>query len=362
MAIKIGKEELVRLYEIEKLNDKEIGVLFNFSHRYIGYLRKQYNIKTMSRSERNPLNQQLLTYLYEHEKLTDAEIGEQYGYCESHIGYLRDKYGIKTNKSFQKHRKIDVVKIYNEYVEEGLYQQEIADRYGVSKDWLVIKWSEMGLKIRKNRRHGKFKSLLTNESAMEILTGTLLGDAYLGKTGKGYRIELKHAVSQQEWLAWKAKRLSSAFDFSFDYITDTRGFKGLPQVRAVSRLHPELDDVYFEWYEDDGKKYISLSSMLTITPLALAVWIMDDGTLNKKRYTIYSQSFTRDENDYLCEYLNDTFGLHARTRKHRDNEWVISFMAKDFNYISGYLEKYFAKDVPSMAYKWNKNSSPVLHM
>ena len=362
MVVKISENVLKQLYCKEMLTDKQIAEKLNTTRNDINRMRKKYDIKTIKRKDRNPLTNFVLKQLYEEEKLTDKEIGSRFGYSAGYVTELRKKYGIATNRSFQMHRKLDLTKIYAEYIREGLYQKEIADRYNVSKDWLITKWKAMGLKIKTNHRHGVYKSLLTNQIILEILTGTLLGDAHLSKRKKSCRLEIKHAVSQQEWVAWKIKRLSAVFNFSVSHIINTSGFEGQPQVRGISKTHPELSDIYREWYDEAGIKYISWSTLLTITPLTLAVWIMDDGSLNKKSYTLYSQSFSKEENQVLCDYLNQQLGLHARCRKHREGETVIAFPIEDYNFISGQLEYYFGKHVPSMAYKWGKNSYPVLQM
>lgn len=48
-----------------------------------------------------------------------------------------------------------------------------------------------------------------------------------------------------------------------------------------------------------------------LTPLALAVWFMDDGKKHGYGYSFATNSFTLEEVDFLCKVLQSKFNLTA---------------------------------------------------
>lgn len=113
-----------------------------------------------------------------------------------------------------------------------------------------------------------------------ILIGTILGDAYLQKTGKkNARLRFEHGVNQKDYLLWKVSKLSGLF-------------QGKPKY--IERKHPLTDKIYKYWrhqsnstpelgkwrmiFYDDGRKRIPENlSELSRDILTWAVWYMDDG-------------------------------------------------------------------------------------
>lgn len=113
-----------------------------------------------------------------------------------------------------------------------------------------------------------------------ILIGTLLGDAYLQKTGKkNARLRFEHGVNQKDYLLWKVSKFSGLF-------------QGKPKY--IERKHPLTDKIYKYWrhqsnstpelgkwrmiFYDDGRKRIPENlPELSKDILTWAVWYMDDG-------------------------------------------------------------------------------------
>ena len=68
----------------------------------------------------------------------------------------------------------------------------------------------------------------------DILIGTVLGDAYLQKTGqKNARLRLEHGGKQKEYIMWKAKELGNLI-------------QGKP--KPLKRVHPITKKTYSYWY------------------------------------------------------------------------------------------------------------------
>jgi ubiquinol-cytochrome c reductase cytochrome b subunit len=77
------------------------------------------------------------------------------------------------------------------------------------------------------------------------------------------------------------------------------------------------------WYEKDIKRVPS-DIGIYLTPLALAVWIMDDGSKLGKGVKLSTNSFSYSECQFLVKILYDNFKLKANVQSAgKDNQFVI---------------------------------------
>jgi hypothetical protein len=82
--------------------------------------------------------------------------------------------------------------------------------------------------------------------------------------------------------------------------------------------------------------------------LVLAVWIMDDGSLNKNKIDISTYSFTKKEINLLLYALNKKFGLYANYYRDRDKGYRIYFRVKETKNLIKIIKPYI---INSMRYK-----------
>jgi len=148
-----------------------------------------------------------------------------------------------------------------------------------------------------------------------ILVGTVLGDAYLQKTGKSNaRLRLEHGVKQKDYLVWKA----NAFP---------RLFQGKP--KEVSRKHPKSKKIYYYWrvqsdsspelgrwrkyFYKNGKKKIPQDLKKYLDGLALAVWYMDDGYYYERDNVsyLYLGRVSEEEAKITSEALRENFVINS---------------------------------------------------
>ena len=125
---------------------------------------------------------------------------------------------------------------------------------------------------------------------------------------------------------------------------------------------PELGELQRAVYLGGGKKTISWEYLKALTPLALAIWFMDDGTFTVRskgvqqrtaggsgRVQFCIEALSAGSRDRLVEYLRDTHGL--------DVSWRTAGSAKKavltFSTASSrrFLELVAPYVHPSMAYK-----------
>jgi recombination protein RecA len=125
---------------------------------------------------------------------------------------------------------------------------------------------------------------------------------------------------------------------------------------------PELSELREAVYFGDGKKHLSEEYLKALTPLALAIWYMDDGcfTVRSKglqarteggsgRVEICVDAMTIGTRERLVDYLRDTHGLDVKLiARGKRVQQVIQFTTE----ASAQFQQIVAPYVhPSMAYK-----------
>lgn len=147
---------------------------------------------------------------------------------------------------------------------------------------------------------------LTEEQESLIL-GCLLGDGYLSCKTNAY-LKIGHSIKQKEYVDWKYSYLSS---FVIQPPTVYLGNAGRVGYRFWTRSLPVFTSFFKKFYLHKKKVIPKLS----LTPLSLAVWFMDDGAQNRKSVYLNTQQFTVDEQRYLLHVLKEQFGLEGNLNK-----------------------------------------------
>ncbi len=157
---------------------------------------------------------------------------------------------------------------------------------------------------------------------MQVVLGSLMGDGNLSpnRSGRaGTRFRLGHGAQQAAYLDWKVSLLGN--------IECSRTVNGKGAVFADFRPLPELAELHDAVYFGDGKKHLTWDYLKALTPLALAIWYLDDGsfTLRSKglqertqggsgRIEICVEAMSPGSRERLVQYLQDTHGLNIRLR------------------------------------------------
>ncbi|MFQ5452269.1 MAG: hypothetical protein ACE5DQ_01775 [Candidatus Paceibacterota bacterium] len=186
-----------------------------------------------------------------------------------------------------------------------------------------------------------------NARKKAILTGMILGDAFLQKTGR----KLEHSQKQKEYIIWKAHLFPEYFQGSLKELVRYNPVykKEYHYVRWQSNSSPVIGQFHRMFYID-GKKIIpkELPKLLT-TPESLAVWYMDDGylSLDKMAY-IYLPKYTKEEQDVLLFTLKENFGLEAKIIVKKRGESVLRFTVSETQKLIALVDNHI---IPSMQYK-----------
>ncbi len=187
-----------------------------------------------------------------------------------------------------------------------------------------------------------------SEFQWDVIRGSLLGDGSLsapkGPHSRGVQFRLGHGVKQREYLRWKMSLLGN-IPGSYWENDDADSFWD-------STPMPELHDTRRSAYQL-GVKQFDQKYLDSLSPLALALWYMDDGSLTIRgkrengRIAICVEGMSIDTQHRLVAMLRDRFGVDAKL--HEVRERAILRMERDatdrfHSVIAQYVH-------PSMEYK-----------
>ncbi|GAA1460652.1 intein-containing recombinase RecA [Nocardiopsis exhalans] len=196
-----------------------------------------------------------------------------------------------------------------------------------------------------------------NEQQRQVVFGSLMGDGNLSPNTSGRdgtRFRMGHGAAQADYLDWKVSLLGN--------IGCSRTSNDKEAVFADFTPLPELAELREAVYFGDGKKHLSWEYIKALTPMALAVWYMDDGcfTVRSKgvqarteggsgRIEICVEAMSPGTRDRLVDYLRDTHDLDVKlVARGSARKYFIQFTTA----ASAQFQKLVAPYVhESMAYK-----------
>ena len=152
-----------------------------------------------------------------------------------------------------------------------------------------------------------------------IIIGTLLGDGCLERNGKYVRLRLEHGISQGEYLLWKYRELKNVITGKVMRVNafHKKNNKNYESLRIYTYSHGVFEKFWHIFYKN-RKKFVPLNiSELLNTPLALAVWFMDDGYKRNdcNAFRLNSEAFNKQEQIKLCRMLKNNFGIDVTLHK-----------------------------------------------
>lgn len=147
---------------------------------------------------------------------------------------------------------------------------------------------------------------------MDLIIGSLLGDASVEKRGNSARIEFKQGFNHAsylyfiyyQFLFWNLASTTAPVPFK---IKDSKDGKHLA-VRFRSRT-----SVKYTWFRNlfypEGKKIVPSNIADYLTPRGLAYWIMDDGGYHASGLIIHTNSYTKKDVELLQFVLLNKFKI-----------------------------------------------------
>lgn len=177
----------------------------------------------------------------------------------------------------------------------------------------------------------------------QIILGTLLGDGCIyrpSETTRGF--SFIHSIKQKEYFDFKKFLLGKLFTETKGYIG---GFDGsLPNKRGSSIVNRAISKFIIEHCEKNGCKYITKEWIKELSPLGIAIWYMDDGSVqltNKQKPRVHfaTNAFSYEEVSLLKDMFKNKYNIACEIFDYKGNTLCLSTegTSKLFDLIFPYI-------------------------
>lgn len=197
-----------------------------------------------------------------------------------------------------------------------------------------------------------------NYDILSILIGSLLGDGSMEKSVNGSRFVFYQAKVNEEYLLCLHNIISKLGYAKKEkpklYSRKGSTLVGIDEIRYYIRFrtftYSSFDWIYDSFYPKGTRKVVPNFIDLYLSPLALAIWMMDDGTSFKnKGFKFSTNSFTLKEIQYLALILKNKYNLDSSIHKSGlINQYNIYLPKSSFKDLIKIVHPHFH---PSMYYK-----------
>lgn len=216
----------------------------------------------------------------------------------------------------------------------------------------IVLW---GQNLTSNVGYPQFTKIISNVLELplfikSIIYGLLLSDGWLGfaaKDSKNARIHFAQSLAGFPYL-WFVFNTLSHYCMSVPYATKgKRNNTTTYAVRFVTRSLPCFTNLHSVWY-CNGKKIIPNDIYDYLTPVALAHWIMGDGSVEKNRLVLCTDSYSNQEVVQLMNVLMIKYRLECTMAGHNKGVPRIYIKASSMAQLRVVVFPYI---IPSMLYK-----------
>lgn len=194
----------------------------------------------------------------------------------------------------------------------------------------------------------------------QLLVGFMLGDGWLEKRSQGVRLGISLIDRFADVAQWYLVLLYGMGYTDRLALGDPLLRNNRPTAKPYYQLRTfafaSLVPYYDVWYyrDDNGKviKRLPNKDVLyeLLTPFTLSVWIMGDGSgMRDGGFKISSHSFTRDQNQMLCDILLQKYGIHANVLNEKGKYTYIRVLKRSTPLLKTIVKPYL---LPSCQYKF----------
>lgn len=172
------------------------------------------------------------------------------------------------------------------------------------------------------------KTLKLTEKQRSIIAGTLLGDGHLETQNgrKTFRLKIEHTSSQKAYSAWLYEQLQEWVRTPMSEKQKTLGKVIVTHNWFQTISVPQFRFYGLQFYDEQGRKKVPKLIRKLLTPLALAVWFMDDGSAKSKNHhalILNTHSFSRREIKLLQEALERRYQIESNIRTQKDGLQIL---------------------------------------
>jgi hypothetical protein len=154
-----------------------------------------------------------------------------------------------------------------------------------------------------------------SENARAVILGAILGDGSLKIQSKfaNAGLQIRHSEIQKDYLLWKAEMLKEIATDSSISVQEPDGYSKNRKWRFVSKRVPSLTELHHLAYSHNRLK-IRRTWLNQMTPLSLAVWWCDDGSLisyGGRKGVFCTDGFDEASVRILARYLEVVWNINV---------------------------------------------------
>ncbi len=170
------------------------------------------------------------------------------------------------------------------------------------------------------------KRLKITNRQKQIIIGKILGDGCLETVnGVTYRLKIEHGAKQRDYVKWLYLELKNLVT-------------GKPKLKLHSSFNRKNSEKYWfntvyspslrfyaKQFYPQGKKGVPKLIKRWLTPLTLAVWFMDDGSVKSKECRgkiLNTHSFDVESLKRLQSAMKSNFDIKTTLRKQKDGTQI----------------------------------------
>ena len=153
-----------------------------------------------------------------------------------------------------------------------------------------------------------------------IIIGILMGDGYAEKRKDKTRITVKQGLVNESYLLWLHEIISRE-----GYCSKERP-KRRKQIskRGVEKYYLKFNTYSYssfneyrdKFYGKFGRKRLPIKIKEYLTPLAVAIWLADDGFVRNNGSAFCTDNFNEEEVIKLKDIFKERYGIEAGVYKH----------------------------------------------
>jgi recombination protein RecA len=159
---------------------------------------------------------------------------------------------------------------------------------------------------------------------------------------KNALLEINHCYEQRSYVDWKYRQLIDLVGTG----PKPRTGNGTRVAYRFTTLSLAQLTPYYRAFYGAGRKEIP---KIQLTPLALAVWFMDDGSKSHRTVYLNTQQFDRPSQERLLELLYQQFGLKAslnRDKVYLRIRMAVESMSRFRELVEPHLREEFEYKLP----------------
>lgn len=219
---------------------------------------------------------------------------------------------------------------------------------------------------------------LSRSEIIGALAGMTLGDANVYMRQKNACIRIDHSTKQTEYCLWKREIVEKVIHTRLNYWTHFNPVtnKEYYHIRFASLVHPVFTYLHSCFYPNN-KKLITRSNLRMLSPLGLAIWYMDDGSMSwhkgmrgnfkiiiGRESIIAANSRTIEEletvKSYFKLYWDITVKIYKSQYRKGRQEYRIVMNVTNFHRFFKLIEPFVVKSMQykvDLKYKWESGKA-----